>query len=74
MGFGAGSGFGGGGGGARGEEEEPFRWFGPRGSGAFITPGEEWPLDPKNLFDPEKNKWVALLAVGLVLLALASRE
>lgn len=65
MTFGAGSGWGGGG--ASGEEE-PFRWFGPEGSGAFITPGPEWPLKPENL---AKNKGLTALAVVLVILYLA---
>ena len=46
----------------------PFRWFGPRGSGAFITPGEEWPLTPEKLI---KNKGIWLALAILALLALS---
>ena len=67
MSFGGGRGFGGGGAGER--DEYIFRWFGPRGSGAFITPGEEWPLTPEKLI---KNKWIYVGAVALILLAWAS--
>lgn len=62
MSFGGGGGWGGGGAGAR--DEYQFRWFGPRGSGAFITPGEEWPTPEKLI----KNKgiWVVLAVVALL--------
>lgn len=66
MSFGPGKGWGGGG---PDVEGTPFRWFGPEGSGAFITPGPEWPLKPENI---AKNKGLTALAVVLVILYLAS--
>lgn len=46
----------------------PFRWFGPRGSGAFITPGEEWLFTPEKLV---KNKWIWVGVAILAFLALS---
>ena len=65
MSFGGGGGWGGGGGSSRWEAIK-FRLFGPRGSGAFITPGEEWPFTPEKLV---KNKWVWVGALALLILA-----
>ncbi|GAI13045.1 unnamed protein product [marine sediment metagenome] len=47
-----------------------FQWWGPRGSGAFITPGEEWPFTLEKLI---KNKWIWVGVAALVLLVLAGR-
>jgi len=66
MSFGGGGGWGGGG--AEGREEYPgFRLWGPPGSGAFITPGSEWPFTPEKIV---KNKVVWILAI-VAILALA---
>lgn len=63
MSFGGGGGWGGGGADDR-VEYPTFRLFGPRGSGAFITPGEEWPLTPEKL---AKNKGIWILALAVIL-------
>jgi len=57
------------------EEEEPgfewppFKWWGPPGSGAFITPGPEWPTPEKLI----KNEKVLVVLAIIALIALASR-
>lgn len=67
-----------------------FRWFGPEGSGAFITPGSKWPwktnpiwpfpdIVPEWIYpdngNGEKIKQIWILALaGILILALASRD
>jgi len=46
-----------------------FRWWGSPGSGAFISPGEEWPFTPEKLI---KNKGIWIALAILALLALTS--
>lgn len=69
MSFGGGGGFGGGGAGER--DEFQFRWFGPKGSGAFITPGEEWPTleSTSRYIIKKKGIWVVLAVIALLALS-----
>lgn len=69
MPFGIGKGWGGGGGDA--EDPDPPALWGPRGSGAVITPGEAWPgWMPVTTEEAVKKYGKYLLAIA-VLLALA---
>ena len=67
--FGPGGGFGGGGG--KGGRRLIPKLFGPKGSGAIITPGENWPFTPGNLI---KNRWILIPTVGILILAAASKK
>jgi len=45
-----------------------FKWWGPPGSGAFITPGPNWPFTPEKMIKNEKV-WVVVALIALIALA-----
>lgn len=62
MSFGGGGGWGGGGGGAK--EDEDFLFWGPPGSGAFLTPGPNYPYGAIEA----TKKWGSLAVLAILLL------